>query len=127
MTDIVALTNVPFASLCQHHLFPFVGTASVGYLPVEGRVVGLSKLARVVDAFPAPAAAREDDRGDSGCRSICSGYPRCGMRDRGRARMRGVQRSQKTRCAGVDPVSAGRVSHEPMRSEFLTLAASDRQ
>ncbi len=49
--EIVILKGIPFVSLCEHHLFPFVGTATVGYLPSDGRVVGLSKLARVVDAF----------------------------------------------------------------------------
>ena len=61
MTDIVALTNVPFASLCQHHLFPFVGNASVGYLPVEGRGRGPQQTGtRDRCVFPAPAAAGED-------------------------------------------------------------------
>ena len=41
---------VPLASLCQHHLLPFVGVAHVGYLPA-GRILGRSKLARVVELF----------------------------------------------------------------------------
>lgn len=49
---IVLLKDVPFSSTCEHHLLPFVGTASVAYIPQrEGRVVGLSKLARLVDAY----------------------------------------------------------------------------
>ncbi len=48
--QIVLLRNIPFHSLCEHHLLPFVGHAHVAYLP-DRRVVGLSKLARVVDAF----------------------------------------------------------------------------
>jgi len=47
--EIVALRDVPFHSLCEHHLLPFHGTASVAYLPARGRVVGLSKLARLVE------------------------------------------------------------------------------
>ncbi len=46
----VALANIPFVSLCEHHMLPFTGTAGVAYLP-KGKVVGLSKLARVVDVF----------------------------------------------------------------------------
>jgi GTP cyclohydrolase IA len=48
---IVVLRRVPFASLCEHHLLPFVGTADVAYIPGNGRIVGLSKLARLVDAY----------------------------------------------------------------------------
>jgi GTP cyclohydrolase IA len=48
---IVALRKVPFASLCEHHLLPFVGEADVAYIPGYGRIVGLSKLARLVDAY----------------------------------------------------------------------------
>ena len=48
--EIVLLRNIPFRSLCEHHLLPFVGHAHVAYLP-KRRVVGLSKLARVVDDF----------------------------------------------------------------------------
>jgi GTP cyclohydrolase IA len=48
--ELVVATGIPFHSLCEHHLLPFVGVAHVGYLP-GGRIIGLSKLARVVDLF----------------------------------------------------------------------------
>jgi GTP cyclohydrolase I len=48
--EMVVLTGVTFTSLCEHHLLPFAGTATLGYVP-NGRVVGISKLARVVDTF----------------------------------------------------------------------------
>jgi len=48
--EIVLLRNIPFFSICEHHLMPFIGTAHVAYLPA-GSVLGVSKLARVVDCF----------------------------------------------------------------------------
>lgn len=48
--EIVILRDIPFHSLCEHHLLPFTGRAHVAYLPA-GKVVGLSKLARLVDGF----------------------------------------------------------------------------
>jgi GTP cyclohydrolase IA len=48
--ELVVATRIPFHSLCEHHLLPFVGVAHIGYLPGE-RIIGLSKLARVVDLF----------------------------------------------------------------------------
>lgn len=48
--QIVLLRNIPFHSICEHHFLPFVGHAHVAYLP-RRRVVGLSKLARVVEGF----------------------------------------------------------------------------
>src|SRR5512143_329154 len=49
-SEMVAVTDIPFYSLCAHHLLPFFGAAHVAYLPKD-RIVGLSKLARVVDFF----------------------------------------------------------------------------
>src|SRR5271154_3010886 len=48
--ELVIARDIPFTSVCEHHLLPFIGTAVVAYLPDE-RILGLSKLARVVELF----------------------------------------------------------------------------
>jgi GTP cyclohydrolase IA len=48
--EMIVLRDIPFESFCEHHMAPIIGRAHVGYLP-DGKVVGISKLARVVDAF----------------------------------------------------------------------------
>ena len=48
--EMVVLRNIPFYSMCEHHLLPFMGHAHVAYLP-QGKVVGISKLARVVEGI----------------------------------------------------------------------------
>ena len=50
--EIIVLKDIAFTSLCEHHLLPFIGEVSIAYLPgLNNKVVGLSKLARLVDCF----------------------------------------------------------------------------
>jgi GTP cyclohydrolase IA len=56
--ELVVARDIPIRSVCEHHLLPFVGVAHVGYLPGE-RILGLSKLARVVELFAHGAQVQE--------------------------------------------------------------------
>lgn len=49
--ELVLVKDIPFYSMCEHHMVPFFGVAHVAYLPKHGRLTGLSKLARVVDGY----------------------------------------------------------------------------
>lgn len=57
---LIVATGVPLTSLCEHHLLPFTGTATIGYLPApNARIVGLSKLARVAQDYAARPQVQE--------------------------------------------------------------------
>jgi GTP cyclohydrolase I len=49
--EMVLIKNIPLYSMCEHHMLPFAGVAHVAYIPKGGRIVGLSKIARVVDGL----------------------------------------------------------------------------
>src|SRR5436190_744201 len=57
-SEMVVVNDIPFYSLCEHHLLPFFGTAAVAYIP-EGRVIALTKIPRIVAMYSRRIQARE--------------------------------------------------------------------
>lgn len=49
--DLVVVKDIHFTSLCEHHMMPFFGTISIAYIPQDGKIVGLSKLARLAEVY----------------------------------------------------------------------------
>ncbi len=57
--ELVVVRDIPFHSMCEHHLLPFIGHAHVAYIPRDGRITGLSKIARCVAGFAARPQLQE--------------------------------------------------------------------
>ena len=57
--ELVVVRDIPFHSMCEHHLLPFIGRAHVAYIPRDGRITGLSKIARCVAGFAARPQLQE--------------------------------------------------------------------
>ncbi len=118
---LIVVTDVPFTSLCEHHMLPFTGIATVGYLPAEGMpIVGLSKLARMLQEF----AARPQLQERLADQVATAMHTR--LRARGAAcAIRGVHTCMALRgartgmaAAMVTVQYAGEVGEQPWRGEF---------
>jgi GTP cyclohydrolase IA len=121
--ELVLARAIPFHSLCQHHLLPFIGVAHVGYLPAD-RIVGLSKVARVVDYFARGLQVQErlttqiahclyDGLKPKGVGVVLEAEHLC-------MTLRGVQ---KTGTKTVTSTLLGTIRHDSRaREEFLALA-----
>jgi GTP cyclohydrolase I len=123
--ELVVARDIPFRSLCEHHLLPFVGVAHVGYLPGD-RIVGLSKLARVVQRFARSLQVQErltqqvaqlldTELGPKGVGVVLEAEHMC-------MSLRGVQ---ATGSRTVTSALRGRLRQDPRsRQEFLALTSS---
>jgi GTP cyclohydrolase I len=124
-SEIVILKDIDFYSLCEHHLLPFFGKCHVAYLPRE-KVIGLSKVPRIVDAFSHRLQVQErltnqiaqvisDTINPLGVGVVMEGTHLC-------MSMRGVQ---KQNSVAITSAMLGTFQSDPRtRSEFLTLVKS---
>ena len=125
--ELVVATGIPFHSMCEHHLLPFVGVAHVGYLPGE-RIIGLSKLARVVERFSRSLQVQErlttqvagwldEHLAPKGVGVVLEAEHLC-------MSLRGVQ---KAGARTVTSALHGRLRDDPRtRQEFLSLTGGSR-
>lgn len=122
MSEMIIVKDIELYSLCEHHLLPFIGKCHVGYLP-NGKVIGLSKVARIVDYFAQRlqiqerltdqiAHCIETITGARGVAVVIESKHLCMM-------MRGVEKQNSTMTTST---MLGDMRHNiASRSEFLTL------
>ena len=120
-SDIVIVKDIEFYSLCEHHVLPFFGRISVGYIP-NGKIVGLSKLARVVDVYARRLQVQErltaqvcdavmGQLGVKGVIVFCEASHMC-------MKMRGVEKQDTT---NVTMQYRGAFEDVNLRREFMQL------
>lgn len=123
--EMVVLRGVRFTSLCEHHLLPFTGTATVGYIPSPGGgVVGLSKLARLVECYARRLQVQErmtEQIGDALAEHLSP--QGAGVVLRAHHSCMGIRGVRQTEAEMVTSALAGVLRDDPAaRAEFLALA-----
>jgi GTP cyclohydrolase I len=119
---MIIVKNIEFYSMCEHHILPFFGTISVGYLP-KGKIVGLSKLARVVDVFARRLQVQERLTSEV-CSLITNAFPNDGVIVSCTAqhlcmKMRGVEKQQSSTT--TYDYSGRFETEDNLRKEFMQL------
>ncbi len=125
--EMVVVTNINYYSLCEHHMLPFFGVAHVGYIP-KGKVVGLSKIPRIVDMYARRLQVQErmtaqianvlqEQLNPHGVGVVIEGHHMC-------MSMRGVE---KEKAKMITSTLVGSFKEDPKtRTEFLELIRSER-
>ena len=119
---IVIVKDIEFYSMCEHHILPFFGKVAVGYIP-KGKMIGLSKLARIVDAFAKRLQVQERLTAQV-CQLLTETLPNNGVIVACEAghlcmKMRGVEKQESTT---VTFDYTGQFETDPeLRKEFLSL------
>ena len=119
---MVIVKDIEFYSICEHHILPFFGHISIGYLP-KGKIIGLSKLPRIVECFARRLQVQENLTAQI-CSFISSEIPNDGVIVSCRAghlcmKMRGVEKQDSTT---VTYECSGRFLNDPsLRDEFFKL------
>ncbi len=120
-SQMVIVKDIEFYSLCEHHILPFYGTVSIGYIP-DGKIVGLSKMARTVDAFARRLQVQERLTSEI-CDAVDRTLPNRGVIVTCRAahmcmKMRGVEKQESTT---VTMQYRGEFEDVKLRDEFFSL------
>lgn len=121
-SKMVIVKDIEFYSMCEHHILPFFGHVAVGYLP-KGKMIGLSKLARLVDNFARRLQVQERLTADV-CRLLSDAFPNEGVMVVCTAghlcmKMRGVEKQESMTTTSE---YSGRFETEPaLREEFMRL------
>ena len=122
-SSMVIVRDIEFYSLCEHHILPFFGRVTVGYIP-DGKIVGLSNLPRVVDAFARRLQVQENLTAQI-CSAVAAAIPTKGVIVACTAehlcmKMRGVEK-QQSETTTIE--YTGTVATDPaLRAEFRSLA-----
>lgn len=125
-SEMVIVKDIEFYSQCEHHILPFFGTVSIGYIP-DGKIVGLSKLARTVEAFARRLQVQERLTSEI-CDAIASSLPTKGVIVKCQAahlcmKMRGVEKQE---AKTVTMQYCGAFEDAALRNEFFNLLAQDK-
>lgn len=118
-SNIVSVNNIEFYSMCEHHILPFFGKVSIAYVP-DGKIVGLSKLARIVDVYARRLQVQErftaqicdavsKEVGAKGVLVLCTGEHLC-------MKMRGVEKQDS---ATTTMHYCGIFEDSALRAEYL--------